>query len=122
MSHIVQIHTQVRDPVAIEAACRRMRLPAPTFSAARLFNAEAIGWLVQLPQWRYPAICDTLMGTIHYDNFGGRWGDAKELDQFLQAYAIEKTRLEARKAGHTVIEQHLEGGFVKLTVQVGAAA
>ena len=122
MSHIVQVHTQVRDPVAIEAACQRLKLPQPQFGVTQLFNAQAIGWQVQLPQWRYPAVCDTALGVIHYDNFEGRWGDPKHLDQFLQAYAIEKCRLEARRAGHTVIEQHLEGGFVKLTVQVGAAA
>ncbi len=50
------------------------------------------------------------------------WGNPKHLDKFIQNYAIEKARLEARKLGHTVIEQHLEDGFVKLTVQVGAAA
>jgi hypothetical protein len=122
MSHIVQIHTQVRDPVAIGAACRRMTIPEPTFGTARLFNAEATGWRVQFPDWRYPAVCDTALGVIHYDNFQGRWGDPRHLDNFLQSYAIEKARLEARRAGHTVIEQHLDGGFVKLTIQVGAAA
>jgi hypothetical protein len=122
VSHLVQIHTQVRDPVAISAACRRMQLAEPMFGKAKLFNAEAVGWLVQLPDWRYPAICDPVLGTIHYDNFQGRWGSPKHLDKFLQNYAIEKARLEARKSGHTVIEQHLEDGFVKLTVQVGAAA
>jgi hypothetical protein len=122
VSHIVQIHTQVRDPVAIRAACQRMQLAEPTFGAARLFNAEAIGWLVQLPDWRYPAVCDPALGTILYDNFQGRWGDPRHLDKFLQNYALEKARLEARKAGHTVIEQTLPDGFVKLTVQVGAAA
>ena len=122
MSHVVQIHTQVRDPLAIRAACQRQALAEPTFGSARLFSAEAIGWLVELPDWRYPAVCDTALGTIHYDNFQGRWGDPKHLDRFLQSYAIEKARLEARKAGHTVIEQALPDGFIKLTLQVGAAA
>ncbi len=122
MSHIVQIHCQVRDPVAIRAACRRLQIVEPTYGAARLFSAEAVGWCVQLPGWRYPAVCNTCLGTIHYDNFNGGWGDPKHLDRFLQAYAIEKARLEARKSGHTVIEQSLPDGFVKLTIQVGAAA
>lgn len=122
MSHIVQIQTQVRDPVAICSAAKRLELAEPTFGSARLFNADATGWKVQFPAWKYPAVCDTANGAVHYDNFGGRWGDPKHLDRFLQAYAIEKARLEARKAGHTVIEQVLADGFVKLTVQVGAAA
>src|SRR6185503_17749667 len=100
MSHIVQIHTQVRDPVAIDAACRRLNLPESKFGAARLFSGEVLGWQVQLPDWRYPVVCDTALGTVHYDNFEGRWGDPKQLDRFLQGYAIEKARLEARKLGH----------------------
>ena len=122
MSHIVQIQTQVRDPDAIRSAATRLSLSEPSYGSTRLFNAEVTGWRVQFPAWKYPAVCDTALGVIHYDNFQGRWGDPNQLDQFLQAYAIEKCRLEARRAGHTVIEQHLEGGFVKLTVQVGAAA
>ena len=122
MSHVVQIHTQVRDPVAMEAACRRLAWPAPTYGATRLFSAEATGWRVQLPDWRYPVVCDTALGVIHYDNFEGRWGDPRHLQRYLQAYAVEKARLEARRAGHTVLEQTLSDGSVKLTIQVGAAA
>ncbi len=122
MSHIVQIQTQVRDPIAIRAACHRQTLPEPTFGATRLFNAEATGWMVQFPAWRYPAVCETSTGQVHYDNFQGRWGDQSHLHRFLQNYSIEKARLEARRAGHTVIEQKLPDGFVKLTIQVGAAA
>jgi hypothetical protein len=48
------------------------------------------------------------------------WGDKRELDRFLQAYAVEKARIEARRQGHTVTEQSLADGSIKLTVQVGA--
>ena len=122
MSHIVQIHTQVRDPVAINAACRRLQIPEAIFGSVRLFNAEMVGWQVQLPNWRYPVVCDTLTGDVHFDNFNGHWGDRKQLDRFLQNYSVEKARVEARKAGHAVIEQHLPDGFIKLTIQVGVAA
>ena len=122
MSHVVAIRTQVRDPIAIRAACQRQTLPEPTFGATRLFNAEATGWRVQLPQWRFPLVCDTPTGQVHYDNFQGRWGDQAHLDKFLQNYTVEKTRLEARKSGLSVIEQSLPDGSIKLTMQVGAAA
>jgi hypothetical protein len=36
-------------------------------------------------------------GQVQFDNFGGRWGDSKHLDRFLQAYAVEKCHIEARK-------------------------
>jgi hypothetical protein len=38
------------------------------------------------------------------------------LDRFLQAYAAEKTKLEARKQGYTVTEQQLADGSLKLHI------
>ena len=121
MSHIVSIRTQVRDPVAIEAACRRLRLPAPTHGTAKLFTSEASGVIVQLPRWKYPVVCDTVTGDVRYDNYNGRWGDQKELARFLQSYAVEKAKIEARRKGNSVTEQPLADGSIKLTVQVGGA-
>lgn len=36
--------------------------------------------------------------------------------------AVEKAKIEARKKGHSVTEQSLADGSIKLTVQVGGAA
>jgi hypothetical protein len=94
----------------------------PVHGTARLFASEATGLLVQLPRWRYPLVCQTETGRLAYDNFQGRWGELIELNRFLQSYAVEKTRLEARKQGHDVIEQQLAGGAIKLTVRVGGRA
>ena len=44
------------------------------------------------------------------------WGDQKELNRFLQAYAVEKTKLEARKKGYIVSEQPLENGSIRLPI------
>lgn len=122
MSHIVTIQTEVRDRAAVFAACDRLQLPAPVQGTARLFSTEATGVLVQLPRWRYPLVCQTDTGKLAYDNYRGRWGEQQHLDRFLQAYAVEKTRSEARKQGHDVVEQALNDGSIKLTVQVGGAA
>jgi hypothetical protein len=122
MSHIVRIETQVRDPVAIAAACARLGLSPPEAGTFQLFSASAAGLAVRLPNWQYPLVCQTDSGQLCYDNYGGAWGDQQELDRFLQAYAIEKARLEARRAGHTVTEQPLGDGSVKLTIQVGGAS
>jgi hypothetical protein len=35
----------------------------------------------------------------------------------LQSYAVEKTRLEARKRGHSVTEQQLQDGSIRLQIQ-----
>ena len=41
-----------------------------------------------------------------------------ELDRFLQAYAVEKAKLEARKAGHSATEHLLADGSIRVCVQV----
>jgi len=119
MSHIVSIKTEVRDPVAVTAACRRLGLSEPVHGTVRLFSGEATGTIVQLPDWRYPIVVDAATGTMRYDNFSGAWGDQAQFDRFLQAYAVEKARLEARRKGLTVTEQPLSDGSIKLTIHVG---
>jgi hypothetical protein len=114
MSHIVTIQTQVRDPAAVAAACRRLSLPEPVEGTAELFSGKVTGLVVRFPNWQYPAVIDTACGTIHFDNYEGSWGDPIHLDRFLQAYAVEKCRLEGRKKGYTVNEQQLEDGSIRL--------
>lgn len=122
MSHIVQIETQVRDPVAAAAACRRLGWEAPSTGTAELFSGEESGLIVQPHGWKYPAVFDTTTGEVRFDTFEGHWGDQSLLNAFLQMYAVEKARLEARRNGHSVTEQPLEDGSIKLTVNVGGAA
>ena len=122
MSHVVQIQTELRDPDGIMAATRRLNLPPPVHGTTKLYSASATGWAVNLPNWHYPVVCDTATGQIHYDNFNGHWGKQQELDKFLQAYAVEKARIEARKHGHTVTEQPLSDGSIRLTVQIAGGA
>ena len=119
MSHIVSIKTQVRDPLAIAAACRRLNLPEPTAGIAKLYSAEVTGLLVKLPDWLYPVVCDTTSGELHYDCYNGSWGLQEHLDRFLQAYAVEKAGIEARKRGHSVVEQCLPDKSIRLTIHVG---
>lgn len=122
LSHVVVIKTEVRDPAAVSAACRRLQLAEPTFGAARLFTQEATGWIVQLHDWRYPVVCQTDSGQVLFDDFQGRWGDPAHLDRFLQSYAVEKTRLEARRQGYDIFEQPLSDGSIKLTLLAGGVA
>jgi len=122
MSHIVQLQTQVKDAAAVRAACQRLNLPAPVQGKAKLFSGEVEGLAVQLPDWVYPVVFDTATAQAKYDNFSGRWGEQVHLDRFLQMYAVEKTRIEARRRGHSVTEQTLADGAIKLTIQVNGGA
>jgi hypothetical protein len=122
VSHIVSIRTEVRDPTAVAAACRRLGLPAPVQGTARLYGGEASGLLVKLPDWLYPVVVHVETGRVEFDNYDGAWGLPEHLDRFQQAYAIEKARIEARKRGHSVVEQPLADGSIKLVIQVGGGA
>lgn len=118
VSHIVQIQTEIRDVVAIRAACGRLSLPEPVFGETTLFSSSAVGWAVRLPEWRYPVVCDVTTARIAFDNFEGRWGEQKELDRFLQRYSVEKARIEARRQGHTVSEEQLADGSIRVRIAV----
>lgn len=122
VSHTVEVRTQVKDLAAIRAACLRLGLLPPVEGQHRLFSETVAGVGVQLPGWTYPAVFDMTTGTVRIDNYGERWGATVELQKFQQAYAVEKARIEARRKGHTVSEQTLSDGSIKLTIQVKGGA
>jgi hypothetical protein len=119
MSHVVMLQTKVHDPVAVVAACQRLNLAPPNHGTAQLYSGEAEGLLVQLPGWQYPVVIDTLSGVVRYDNYQGYWGAQQHLDRFLQLYAVERAKLEARKKGYTVSEHSLQDGSIKLNIIEG---
>ncbi|HWA97694.1 MAG TPA: hypothetical protein VG713_04355 [Pirellulales bacterium] len=45
-----------------------------------------------------------------------------QLGSFLQAYATEKAKLEARRRGHSITEQLLANGSIKLSIRVAGGA
>ena len=53
---------------------------------------------------------------------GSFWGDQGHLDKFIQAYACEKAKIEARRRGHQCTEQTLPDDSIKLTIQVAGGA
>jgi hypothetical protein len=122
MSHIVEIKTEVRCQAAVHAACSRLGLPQPVRGTVRLYADTATGLTVRLPGWRYPVVCNLDTGRISFDNFNGLWGEQRHLHTFLQAYAVEKAMIEARKNGHDVTETRLHDGSIRVTVRVGGAA
>ena|SRR6516162_2968571 len=117
MSHLVQIKTRVHDRAALVAACRRLGLAEPIEGTAQFFSGQATGLLLNFPGWQYPAVIDTAEGTIKYDNFQGRWGDPIQVEKFLQMYAVEKAKLEAKKKGYCVTEQARQDGSIVVQIQ-----
>ena len=122
MSHIVTIKTEVSDPPAVAAACRRLALPEPVRGTADLFSGQATGLLVRLPGWLYPAVIDTASGRIQFDNYNGAWGDEQQLHRFVQAYVVERSRIEACKKSYVTTEQSLADGSIMVEIEVGGSA
>ena len=122
MSHVVQIKTEIRDINAVRQACLRLQLEAPTQGMFQLYSSQENGCGVKLRDWRYPVVCKLDSGEVRYDNFGGRWGNNQRLDEFLQRYAVEKSKLEARKQGYTATEKNLADGSIKITIHTGGSA
>ncbi len=122
MSHIVTVKTEVRDQAAVAGACRRLALPEPVQGTAHLYSGQATGLLVHLPDWLYPVVIDTATGNIRYDNYAGDWGDEQHLDRFLQAYVVERSRIEARKKSYVTTEQSLADGSIMVEIEVGGSA
>ena len=119
MSHVVTIQTKVNDVQGISNACQRLNWPTPVEGSVQFLEEEASGLLVSLPQWVHPVVVEIKTGTLRFDNYQGLWGDQKHLDSFLQAYAVEKCRLEARKKGLGVREQLLQDGSIQLQILEG---
>jgi hypothetical protein len=122
LSHIVEIKTEVRDEQAVKAACARLNLAPPVNKSARLFNETVSGLCIELPGWQYPIVANLQTGQLQYDNYNGHWGEQKHLNAFLQGYAVEKSKIEARKKGHMVTETALQDGSIRVTIRVGGAA
>ena len=118
MSHLVTIKTEVRCEAAVRAACQRLGLPEPTHGSVKLFSGEVSGLAIRLKDWVYPVVADLKTGQLQFDNFQGRWGDQQHLDTFLQIYAVERARSEARKRGHLCTETAMPDGSIKLVLQL----
>ena len=69
MSHIVQIKTEVKDAMAVAAACKRLGLAEPEQGKYQVFSVTREGLSVRLPGWYYPVVCNLETGAVDFDNF-----------------------------------------------------
>jgi hypothetical protein len=114
MSHVVTVKVEMTDRDAIQAACDRLQLKLQDEAKHTLYGgAKVQGLRVDLPGWSYPVVIDEA-GSIHYDNYGGSWGEQLELDKFVQAYTVEKATAEARQHGYMVNEEEVSDGSIRL--------
>lgn len=134
MSHVVKVKAlKITDPGAIGSAVDRLpdvHLIAPggqrvgtvdeATGAHNLYGEKTnAGVGVQLPGWHYPVIINTETGEVAFDNYSGHWGKEIELDRFVQAYAVERTKMEAMAQNFAMAqEEELPDGSIKLSYQL----
>ena len=116
MSHTATVSVEIKDKIAFESACKRLKVKYSLDEEVRLFDGTKVrGMKVCLPGWRYPVVFAD--GQAHYDNYGQRWGQDSELHKFRQAYATEAAKRKARQQGFRVTEQRLSDGTIRLVCQ-----
>ncbi len=108
-------------PALLSSVLGRLALPEPVQGTAQLYGGNVTGLLVKLTDWLYPVVIDTTTGQARYDNYEGSWGDERHLHRFLQAYVVERSRIEARKKSYLTTEQSLADGSILVEIEVGAS-
>jgi hypothetical protein len=137
MSHIVTIKTRMKDRALLVEVCRMLGLADPIQGTITGWDGgQASGLLVNLPTWRFPVAVQP-DGSVKCERYNavripdpsGRaslvadfgdfqhWGEEARLNQLLQTYAVEAAKLAARRAGHSVTEQRMADGSVRLTIE-----
>ena len=115
MSHTSTTKTELTNADTLTRACERLGIEAPQLGQHRLFDrTEHTGYAVKLAGWNYPAIVDTQTGKVHFDNYGGKWGDDQKLDQLKDAYAAEAAINALQAMGWTWTERQTETGATVL--------
>ena len=122
MSHIVTITTDVRDPARSRPPAGDWGWPSRSQARRRCSKGKSPGYSsgCRAGSIRWSSIPGPAQ--VRFDNFAGSWGNPTQLDRFLQAYALEKAKIEARRKGFATTEQALADGSIKLTIEVGGTA
>ena len=122
MSHFTEIKTQIKDIVALRAACTELGLKVLQKAQARGYYSNTMKGdfviklkgpydiaLNQTPDGSYGLTCDWWQGHVERE-VGQKFG------RLLQLYGVHKATMEARKRGHMVRRQPQGNGAIKLMI------
>ena len=138
MSHVVKIDTELRDLAAVEAACKRLGwvflrdkktyewygrhvgdYPIPKGMAKE--DMGKCEHAISIPGVKYEVgLVKSGSGWAPiYDFYDSSLKQAMggiKAEKFMQAYAVEKAKIEARKKGYKCQETKLDNGSIRLTI------
>lgn len=109
MSHTVTVRVEYRNLDALAAAVEALGGTVLGHGQHRLYEGPVTGWGAYLPGWEYPIVLAD--GQLHFDDYGGRWGDVALLDRLRERYAIEAARRAAQDLGW-IVEDQADGSIV----------
>ena len=119
MSHITTIKDiLINDLKVLQKAVQRIsdtRVEVHDPKPIRLYQKEPVESVAQVKfdSWTYPVLVAP-SGEIHYDNYGGKWGDISHLNKLKQMYGLEKSKKLARAQGYVCREHQKQDGAVVL--------
>ena len=117
MSHTVEVDIELKDIVALAAACKKLNVEMKEGSH-ELYSTTETGIAVFLNNWKYPAVIRG-DGTVAMDNYNGKWGEISEFNGLKQRYGIERAAREARMKGYSILEKPCGNGDIQLEITVG---
>lgn len=107
MSHTYNIRTEIRDRIALEAACEKLGIKVLDGQTHHLYGGTEKGIGIKIPGWNYPVVVKD-NGTLAYDDYNGSWGNKQDLTKLTAYYGLEKSKIEAEAEGYTVEESFNE--------------
>ena len=122
MSHFTSITTQIKDPVALAAACKELCLPFVANAISRGYGNQTLkaDYVIKCPG-RYDIACNKVADGTY--EFTTDWwaGDVakvvgKGYQRLLQLYGVHKTTAAARARGYSVSRETQKNGEIKLQI------
>jgi hypothetical protein len=107
----------MKNAEAIKKACDRM--PEAKFLGIKQDARAGSGIQVKFDSWHYPVTINTQTGECKFDNYNGRWGSEKLLDQLKQGYGVEAARMQAESENREMEEMRLDDGSIKCVIPLG---
>jgi len=104
MSHVVTIEVAYKDEAVLSDAVKELGGEVLGAGVHKLFSGSVEGFGFRLPGWRYPLVLQ-VSGKLAYDDYGGHWGNVKDLDRLKQAYAGRLAVKAAVKQGWRLLGQ-----------------
>lgn len=128
-SETVRIVVKIKDRVALEEAVKELGGTMIGEGIHSVYTNKIFGLGFRLPKWRYPLVLGGDDGSLSYDNYGGTWGDAKDIDRLNGEYSLQVAASRARDLGwqHEKTSEglrvyHPNGGHMEVTRHGSAEA